>query len=450
MPGTSSRALPLPRLAACVAAFGVLLPCHAFAQTWGDEPDDPRASRLHLGLRAGYAWTGASKAEDPPGAPSLLFGTAFTGSGFAGAGVLQYVLNQPGTAFQTALRTELGLATASTMGFVETSTYRREITFSTIHVEVPLLADLSWRTGVFRLGVHAGLSLRMGVSASAEEVRGAGSPPDPPLAIRTGLSPNLLLGFQTAVDLGRVVLPVELRWRRNLTYPNTTLDRFDAYRGPENPGTYLVDTDWAVTVSLGVDIRLGGRSRPEPASTYVPPPEYVSAPVAPVAPPPPQLPDQDGDGVPDLYDACPIEPVLPGEIGPFPGCPASGGIVTVSCDYIDIAVPIEFESGSSNIAGESWPILYILADTLAVTPNIRLVRVEGHTDNRGSATANRRLSQQRADAVVEFLIDAGVDPWRLESVGYGPDYPVADNRTEEGRALNRRVDFLILENDTCQ
>jgi outer membrane protein OmpA-like peptidoglycan-associated protein len=77
------------------------------------------------------------------------------------------------------------------------------------------------------------------------------------------------------------------------------------------------------------------------------------------------------------------------------------------------------------------------------------IRIEGHTDARGTAGANRVLSQRRADAVRDALIAAGVAAARISSVGLGEDQPVASNDTEEGRARNRRVD-VILEDRTTQ
>jgi outer membrane protein OmpA-like peptidoglycan-associated protein len=75
--------------------------------------------------------------------------------------------------------------------------------------------------------------------------------------------------------------------------------------------------------------------------------------------------------------------------------------------------------------------------------SVRL-QIEGHTDNAGPAEQNRTLSQQRADAVRQYMIDKGIDGSRLTAVGFGPDKPVADNKTPDGRAKNRRVEFTRL------
>jgi len=79
-------------------------------------------------------------------------------------------------------------------------------------------------------------------------------------------------------------------------------------------------------------------------------------------------------------------------------------------------------------------------------PEIRKVRVEGHTDSRGGWLYNLRLSQRRATSVVRWLVQhGGVDPSRLEPHGFGLDRPIADNATPEGRQKNRRVEFRIVE-----
>lgn len=77
-------------------------------------------------------------------------------------------------------------------------------------------------------------------------------------------------------------------------------------------------------------------------------------------------------------------------------------------------------------------------------PTLR-VRVEGHTDNKGNSAYDQGLSQRRAEAVVAFLVKAGIDAGRLEAKGFGDAPPVADNKTVMGRATNRRVVFTMLE-----
>jgi len=71
------------------------------------------------------------------------------------------------------------------------------------------------------------------------------------------------------------------------------------------------------------------------------------------------------------------------------------------------------------------------------------VTIEGHTDSSGDPVLNQNLSQSRARAVQNYLVANGIDEPRLDAVGFGPDRPVADNETEEGRALNRRIEFTL-------
>jgi OOP family OmpA-OmpF porin len=85
-----------------------------------------------------------------------------------------------------------------------------------------------------------------------------------------------------------------------------------------------------------------------------------------------------------------------------------------------------------------------VAESLLANPEVR-IEIGGHTDATGSAATNRRLSLQRAQSVKAYLVRKGVRPDRLETVGYGPDNPIATNDTEEGRRENRRVELKLLE-----
>lgn len=106
---------------------------------------------------------------------------------------------------------------------------------------------------------------------------------------------------------------------------------------------------------------------------------------------------------------------------------------------------IEFEFGKAVIKPESSPVLDEAAAILTNHPEIE-IEIQGHTDGIGADEANRKLSQKRAEAVREYLIDVHmVEPVRMIPIGYGKKQPIADNNTEEGRKKNRRVNFLILE-----
>jgi outer membrane protein OmpA-like peptidoglycan-associated protein len=91
-------------------------------------------------------------------------------------------------------------------------------------------------------------------------------------------------------------------------------------------------------------------------------------------------------------------------------------------------------------------VLAVVAKLMELHPEILRVRVEGHTDNKGSAIDNLDLSRERAAAVRRHLIDiGGIDGKRLVAQGFGPDRPVGDNKTEAGRAKNRRIELVIIE-----
>ena len=103
---------------------------------------------------------------------------------------------------------------------------------------------------------------------------------------------------------------------------------------------------------------------------------------------------------------------------------------------------IEFATGSASISSASDPVLDALAKAAVTCPGV--VQVEGHTDDQGTAEANRGLSEARAKAVVAALQARGMLAERLRAQGFGPDRPVADNATDEGRARNRRIEFHVI------
>ncbi len=111
---------------------------------------------------------------------------------------------------------------------------------------------------------------------------------------------------------------------------------------------------------------------------------------------------------------------------------------------IEIKEQIFFEFAKSRILPVSYPLLDEIARVLIENPDL-VVEVQGHTDSKGSYNFNMKLSQSRENSVREYLINKGVEPQRLKAVGYGPTRPIADNATEEGRAKNRRVEFVIIE-----
>jgi outer membrane protein OmpA-like peptidoglycan-associated protein len=106
-----------------------------------------------------------------------------------------------------------------------------------------------------------------------------------------------------------------------------------------------------------------------------------------------------------------------------------------------IALNILFETGKSAIQQESLPVIDQIFDLLKSNSTLN-VSIEGHTDNVGDAASNKKLSGDRAKAVTNVIIAKGIDKARLSFIGWGQEKPVADNRTDEGRTKNRRVEIV--------
>ncbi len=154
-------------------------------------------------------------------------------------------------------------------------------------------------------------------------------------------------------------------------------------------------------------------------------------------------PDRDGDGVPDIDDKCPDQP------GPAKndGCPLAPEepVVEIETSRLSLKDAINFDTGRDTIRPESAHIVGEIAQVLNAHPELKRIRVEGHTDNVGGRGYNLDLSKRRARAVVRALVQRGVAAGRLEPEGYGFERPVESNATALGRAKNRRVEFTILE-----
>jgi outer membrane protein OmpA-like peptidoglycan-associated protein len=121
--------------------------------------------------------------------------------------------------------------------------------------------------------------------------------------------------------------------------------------------------------------------------------------------------------------------------------------VVIGAKEITIKQQIQFALDSSTILPTSFGLMTEIADAFIKNPRIRKVEVQGHTDNTGSPGTNKILSEQRADAVVQWLIQHGVPAERLVAKGFGQERPLVPNVTAGNRARNRRVQFVILEQD---
>lgn len=119
--------------------------------------------------------------------------------------------------------------------------------------------------------------------------------------------------------------------------------------------------------------------------------------------------------------------------------------VKVSGDHIEIDEKIQFGNNSDVILPASDGLITEIADTLKEHAQIKKVEVQGHASSEGDAKRNLALSDLRAKAVVVALVAKGIEPARLVGKGYGITKPIADNKTEEGKEKNRRVEFLIVD-----
>jgi outer membrane protein OmpA-like peptidoglycan-associated protein len=109
-------------------------------------------------------------------------------------------------------------------------------------------------------------------------------------------------------------------------------------------------------------------------------------------------------------------------------------------------VGLTFDSGKSQIKQEDFDLLAKVEKAIDVFPRSELI-IEGHTDSYGGDTSNQRLSQERAESVQQYMVNAmRIPSYRLIATGYGETNPVANNETESGRARNRRIDIIIKPN----
>ncbi|KSW27190.1 porin [Pseudomonas sp. ADP] len=169
---------------------------------------------------------------------------------------------------------------------------------------------------------------------------------------------------------------------------------------------------------VGVGLNFGGGSKPAPATE----------PVADVCS------DEDHDGVCDNVDKCPNTPA--NVTVDASGCPIVAEAVRVQLD-------VKFDFDKSRVKQNSYADIKNLADFMKQYPSTSTT-VEGHTDSVGTDAYNQRLSERRANAVRDVLVNEyGVEGGRVSAVGYGESRPVADNGTAEGRAVNRRVEAEV-------
>ena len=139
--------------------------------------------------------------------------------------------------------------------------------------------------------------------------------------------------------------------------------------------------------------------------------------------------DSDGDGVADYMDKC-------------PGTPAGAKVDKNGCMEKIVLRNVEFELDSAELTMAAKQTLGPIADVLKGRPDIKRMAVTGHTDSTGSEAYNKSLSQARAQSVADYFTAAGVSA-KISAWGMGESSPVADNKTDEGRAQNRRVELKV-------
>ena len=159
-----------------------------------------------------------------------------------------------------------------------------------------------------------------------------------------------------------------------------------------------------------------------------------------------EMGDKDGDGFADNVDRCPYDAEDFDGDKDGDGCPDEGRVV-VEKSNIKITEAIYFDTGKATIQERSFDLLDEIATVIGANAQLKRIRVEGHTDNVGGDGNNLRLSNDRAKSVRQYLVDKGIEADRLEARGFGEMYPIQSNDTQEGRAANRRVEFIIVEQD---
>ena len=153
-------------------------------------------------------------------------------------------------------------------------------------------------------------------------------------------------------------------------------------------------------------------------------------------------PDNDADGILDVNDLCPFEPETVNGYADNDGCPDEEQVRVVG-DKIVLDDRVHFFVNSAVIRQVSYPLLQRLTKLVAEHPEYTHVAIEGHADERGAEDFNRKLSDDRARSVLEFMVKQGIQRDRLSSQGFGSSRPLVDSKNEYAWLLNRRVEFTV-------
>ena len=141
-------------------------------------------------------------------------------------------------------------------------------------------------------------------------------------------------------------------------------------------------------------------------------------------------------------------PPPPPPPAPPPEAPKPPPRVELRDNKIDFKEKIQFQVNKAVIKEESFSLLHDIAEVIKQNPQVKKISIEGHASAEGGAAANKKLSDQRAKSVADYLVKKeSIDPARLGAKGWGIEKPIASNDTEEGREKNRRVEFLVVEQE---
>jgi len=155
-------------------------------------------------------------------------------------------------------------------------------------------------------------------------------------------------------------------------------------------------------------------------------------------------PDNDKDGVADATDKCPNEPETRNGFQDEDGCPDQ--VPAAVARFTGVIKGITFRKNSADIKSASFVTLKQAVEVMKSYPTLR-IEISGHTSDDGQRDFNMKLSHKRADAVKAYLVSAGAEPYRIATIGYGPDKPIADNKDKAGKEKNRRIEFRLLSQD---
>jgi len=156
-------------------------------------------------------------------------------------------------------------------------------------------------------------------------------------------------------------------------------------------------------------------------------------------------PDNDEDKIADAVDDCPNEPETYNGQDDQDGCPDDSKVFVHVCPTIDVPEVLYYKSGDPPIKEEWKPVLDMVASVIVQNPQILRVEVAAHTDQQGLAAHNLKISKERAEAVMAYLVEKGVKAEILSAAGYGEACPMNYGASQKSFKTNKRIEFKLLE-----